>query len=392
MGQQKILHIHDSDLDDPRIISAANTGKKAGYELHFCGVKTDTRIKENLFSSYHWFEINHQAQVATRMPHAAPLWEAIGRLHPTLKKYGYPFPHFAMWVEKQITKIINEVKPDIIHAHNIISAHYAQYSGIPIIVDDHEYLSLHTKALDEDVTTKKSLAYRIAGKRWAEWEQELGEKYPVVTVSEPIADYWRKFSKHVYTLPNYLNRDTVQLTGVKRADKAHHMVSVYLGTDNPLTRQKSVRNITGLDGLFEGNGTGKLLRIGVDTPNTDYIKSVGRVPIEVGWKYMMDEGHIGLLPWQKHWFHPYCSPNKVGEYAHCGLWVIVPSDATFVIKEFASHCDTFETYADLKERIEYYNHNRSELDTKRQKLLEHAREHLVWEKFENGLLEAYKNA
>jgi glycosyltransferase involved in cell wall biosynthesis len=87
------------------------------------------------------------------------------------------------------------------------------------------------------------------------------------------------------------------------------------------------------------------------------------------------------------------SPNKIGEYAHCGLLPFVTSDADFVIGELAGHCETFDDYGQLKEKLAYYGSgNRDDLDKKRRALLTHAKSHLSWEKFESRILEAYKKA
>ena len=36
----------------------------------------------------------------------------------------------------------------------------------------------------------------------------------------------------------------------------------------------------------------------------------------------MSKYDIGLLPWKRHWSHPYLNPNKYAEYAHSGLLII----------------------------------------------------------------------
>ncbi|WP_337862708.1 glycosyltransferase [Nitrososphaera sp.] len=382
----RVLHMHDSDLDDPRIINAAMTGKKAGYEPHFCGVRTADHMDSDVFASYHYISFSSKAKASRRLTGTA-----LDSLWP-----WYPWPREAMLSEQRMRQVIDEVRPDLIHAHNIFAAWHCSRLGVPLVLDDHELFSFQVR-----ISSTGGLKAAERERRWAEKERQLAARHPVITVSEPIAEHYRQFTSKVFCVPNYPAKGEVN-PGMEMAPAAGgaaggkkegggDLVSVYLGADS-MHNPNPIRNIAGLHDIFDGKNTGRLIRIGVKSPNNGAVRSVGNIPMADAYGIMVRQGHIGLLPWQKHWFHRYVSPNKVGEYAHCGLLPLVISDAEFVVGELGAHCETFDDFGQLKERLAYYNRNRDELDRKRRAALAYAKSDLVWEKHESKILEAYKQA
>lgn len=385
MSQLKVLHVHDSDMNDPRILCAAITGKKAGYEQYFCGPNMDTTLENSIFKEYKWIGFNDLARIAK------PFLGSLGRYWT-----WYPYPRQAIWTESQFLKVIEEVKPDIIHAHNIFAAHYCLKAGVPMVLDDHEFYSIHAIAKHEGSKTIREKKIRQTKfETWSMWERELSEKCPVITVSRPIADHYFKeyHAKNVYVVPNYPSKEEVYLQDAefKSALDASTIKSAYLGADS-VTRPNPIRNISGLYDVFDGKTTGKLIRCGVTTPNNDRIRSYGMLPMKDVYEILKRECHIGLIPWKHHWFHPYCCPNKLFEYVHCGLWPIIMDDLTFVIDDLGGNCDTISSYDELKKKLQYYNDNKFELDNKRAHALSYAREHLTWERQEHKILRAYREA
>ncbi|MDE1764147.1 MAG: glycosyltransferase [Thaumarchaeota archaeon] len=380
MGNLKILHINDGDLDDPRIVNAGLTGKKAGFDEYFCGENLGHTFKTDVFTKLIWITIPSRARIAKKsLQGLAKYWK------------WYPYTQHAIELEGQIKKVIDEIRPDIVHAHNIFVAHHVSNLGIPMVLDDHELYSLHIQAQNENAGFRKKMITRIKHNLWGEWEEEIGHQHPVITVSGQIADSYKKFCKNVFVLPNYPNKNAIRFDYFSEAIKGN-VCSAYLGRDleqNP----SAVRNISGLQNVFSTDrNTGKLLRIGVSQPNTARIRSVGVLSMENAYKTLNWESQIGLLPWHKHWFHQYCSPNKVYEYAHCGLWLATIGDLKPVIDDFGKHCDRFNNYDEMTELLEHYNDNPEELNKKRQSALEYARENMIWEKHEQKILQAYKVA
>ena len=101
---------------------------------------------------------------------------------------------------------------------------------------------------------------------------------------------------------------------------------------------------------------------------------------------------FGLLPWKKHWSHPFLSPNKPYEYAHAGLYVLCTSSLTSVINELNGNCTSFDNYDDLLTKLLYFKENLDDLYKKRIEIFDFAQKNLFWEMYEENILQAYKLA
>jgi hypothetical protein len=104
----------------------------------------------------------------------------------------------------------------------------------------------------------------------------------------------------------------------------------------------------------------------------------------------LSDHSIGLMPWKKHWFHRYVSPNKAYEYAHAGLFVMYTSSLEPVKEYLLDNCLTFRDYEEMVSHLDYFKDNLEELYRKRIKSFEFARANLLWENYEKNILYAYK--
>ncbi len=371
----KILHVSEAGINDPRIIKAAITCKRYGYDVYFAGAKSKVYNEyANIFTKIEWIRSGDS----------------------TLKRLGLMLG-YAWALEKKLKRIVEEIKPDIIHAHNIFVAQYAHKLGISMVFDDHELYSVVILTKFEKTPTAQTKLRKAAAntlslsKRWKRWEHELGYNHPVITVSNGIAEYYKKISNHVFIVPNYPSNNAIKsYTNINNSTE-NDVCSVYVGMDSP-SRYRTYRDIIGLHDIFYKPNTGKLLRIGVNEPNTERIRSLGYIPMSKVFEIMHNEGHIGLVPWKRHWYHRYCAVNKAYEYAYCGLWLIVTDTMLPIINDFGSICDTFSTYEELESLLVYYNKHVDELDHKRLEILNYANNNLIWEKTEHKIVEAYKVA
>ena len=120
-------------------------------------------------------------------------------------------PYFYDRVKKQITRLVNQVRPDIVHSHNIGSAKISFDLGLPVVFDDHEYFGMLSLVNAENLklqghTRRRSGIGRLIGdmklsfisrrsiSNWTKWERELVSSVPTITVSEQIAQDLRKLS------------------------------------------------------------------------------------------------------------------------------------------------------------------------------------------------------
>lgn len=359
----KILHLNDHGVSAPRIVNSAKTGKDAGNEVYFCGSTLYDYIKDPVFEKTYHIGWGSKKEILTK-------WRSI---------------------KKQIGQMLDELRPDIIHAHDIFAARMAAEFDYPFVFNDHELFSKEFQASVQNrpSTLVADMQFRLIAKRCSEWERLVAERAPIITVAEATVVDYKEMTGKVFVVPNFPRRGTIKEHELGGATPSS-LTSVYLGAD---TEEKTTkfREITGLYDCFRNNNDiGKLVRIGVDHPNDQNIQSLGFLPLKDGYRVMQERCHIGLVPWKPHWFHPYCGPSKAYEYAHCGLALIVTPELHEIIDRMEGHIETFGNYDELAEKMRYFKDHPEELNALRKASVEHARENLVWEKHEQKILDAYK--
>ena len=377
----RILHLSDDGLPDWRVEKAALTAKKNGHEVFFGG-RLNSNSRSTTFSETYPIK-----------------WTAAALI-------GIPFYYDR--VKKQIEKLVKRVRPDIVHSHNIGSAKVSHDLGLPVVFDDHEYFrmlslvnaeniksqnSMHTNSrLDRTIQSMKlSFISRQSISNWTKWERDLVTSVPTITVSEQIAQELRTVcearTKEIFVVPNYpLEAETIEFREPRPHDK---LSCVYAGGDSK-HKQVTNRDISGLTNIFLDNDIGNLTIIGWEAESSEKFKATGFLPRDKMF-YEMIENSIGLIPWKKHWSHPFLNPNKAYEYAHAGLFVMVTLDLTSVIHTLDDNCLTFEDYDDLTSKLQYFKTNMDELYDKRLKIFNYARRNLVWERYENNIIDSYKS-
>lgn len=167
----KILHLSHGTLPDWRIEKCAiSASRRLGDETIFAGLApTSSRTETFAFTKIY----------------------KIGWTEGT--KFGIPFYWHS--TKKQLSNVLRETRPDIVHAHNIFSAKMIAEFGIPFVFDDHEYTSVYVRGLAEKVkqnsnrftkeathdsiskSIRRSTWNFILGHRaiglWTKWERDL---------------------------------------------------------------------------------------------------------------------------------------------------------------------------------------------------------------------------
>jgi glycosyltransferase involved in cell wall biosynthesis len=379
----RILHVSHESLPDWRIEKSAISAANSDNKVFFAG-RVSNPHSRNVFSKI--YKIS---------------WTAKARL-------GLPFYWHS--VKKQLEKVLNETKPDVIHAHNIFSAKMVSEFRIPFVYDDHEFWPVYVKRQSEASEQSQknvqmfSQAWPRAAARkvlrelltsrairlWTSWEKEIVSSHPTITVSEQIAAEMRisYHAKNVFVVPNF-----PMFSEVKDFEKPrfhNSLSSVYAGGDGRNIDKYPNRNIDDLDNTFLKKDIGNLVIIGWNgTSPSNKISYAGFLPRQDMFHEMFHHS-IGLIPWKQHWSHNFISPNKTYEYAHAGL-VVACTYSFSVIKEILKeHCVTFEDYADMASKLMYFKENLDELYKKRLQIFGYARDKLIWEKNEKNITEAYK--
>jgi glycosyltransferase involved in cell wall biosynthesis len=376
----RILHLSDDGLPDWRVEKSALTAKKAGHEVYFGG-RLDNNAKSTIFSEIHRINWTAGAMVG--------------------------IPYYYHRVKRQIEKLVKQLGPDIIHSHNIGSAKISHDLGLPAVFDDHEYFGMLSRVNAENIklqntqnlksgfdrikqNMKASFISQQSISNWTNWEKELVLSLPTITVSEQIANELREVAdgktKEIIVVPNFPLEAEISF---KEPQDHGHLTSVYAGGDSK-HKQVTNRDISGLTNLFADNDIGNLTIIGWEHPeSSEKYKATGFLPRDKMFSEMI-QNSIGLIPWKKHWSHPFLNPNKAYEYAHAGLFVMLTADLRSVVSTLEDNCLTFEDYEDLASKLEYFRSNTDELYERRLKIFSYARKCLIWEKHEQKIMDAYK--
>ena len=325
----KILHTSHSGLPDARIEKTALTMKKEGNEVIFLGGRPSSNQTNSIFEEIHYIPIVNNLQFV---------------LDSRFRK---------KWIRK-----IDEIKPDVVHAHNINAASMMLGTEFPVVYDDHEYWSQQIFRFKERGILRK-LALRPFINKIPEWEHEILERYPVLTVCENIAREHRKIAQHVGVTKNYpLLAEAEDLK-----NQETRTGNVYVGGDFNLPKFLPHRNMSGLKDVLDFE----------IITGMEHSAMMNR----------LTHFNIGLTPWRSHPFHQYCEPNKHYEYLVAGLQVILTSSLAHPFHN-EPYVHSFKTYEEIPALID----SLEMVDG--QKIMNHSVERYIWEKQEQIIRDIYK--
>jgi hypothetical protein len=293
--------------------------------------------------------------------------------------------------------VIKEVKPDIIHAHNIFSAKMvSEIDTFPLVYDNHEYWSKYLifqyednynnsdngntgSRLRENISKFMNNIKKNKRKMWIKWELDIVANVPTLVPSRSISSELSLIAKKVYILPNFPLRSEIEF--ISTPEKCKKFASVYAGTAPYQGYQTPIKNVDGFITLFDSEDIGELNVFGLKSNNLKNVIFHGFLD-RIEMITEMSKNCIGFIPWKKHPFHQYCSPNKAYEYAHAGLVVFSTNSLKPIFDELQVNSIGFENYKEMIDHIKYFQSNTDELFSRRLKIYEFARNNLLWEKYE----------
>ncbi len=325
----RILHICHTGLANPRIQKSANTMAKDGHTLLFIGGEP---VKgKSVFS-----EIRHLAL-------------------PSGPRIAYDTRVKDKWIKE-----IESFKPDIVHAHNTIVGHFLLDTELPVLLDDDEVYSQQPWMYQARPFARRMLA-KVMWRQFPKWEREMAKRYPVITVSEGLADYYRQFTSRVSVVIN-----TPALDQVERLENPDDRKGlVYIGRDFSWPKFIPFRDMTGLREILEFDIVEGL----------PYHEMMDRL---VHYK-------IGLTPYRPHPFQLLCNANKNYEYLHAGLQVVVQRNFAHLFQD-DEYVHPFTDYSDIVEVV----NSVPEKDSN--EIMKHARRNYIWENQETLIKDAYRDA
>ncbi|MGB8936232.1 MAG: glycosyltransferase [Candidatus Nitrosopolaris sp.] len=377
MAHLRILHLSHESLPDWRIEKAAISALNNSHEVVFAG-KYQKDYNNKTFSEIYNL-----------------VWTAKAR-------FGIPF--YWRSVKKQLEKIIRQARPDIVHAHNLFSAKMMSEFDIPFVYDDHEYWPIQARLLKEigDLSSldksffhsprriRRKFINNYAIKLWTKWESEVVSSRPTITVSSKIAEEMKMTvgnTGKIFVLPNYPLR--AEASSFRKPRPHARLSCTYAGGDAHNKEKYPHLNREGLPELFSNRDMGDLAIIGSEGLPSENVRYTGYLKRDSMY-VEMSEHSIGLIPFKKHWSHPYLNPNKAYEYANAGLYVMCTSSLTAIQETLKENCSTFEDYETLVPQLEYFKNNPEALYSKRLRIFEFAQANLIWEKYEQDIFRAYQ--
>ena len=325
----RILHTSHTGLPDPRIERTAMTMKKEGHEMIFLGAGKIKGQGLGSFEETYYIPILSTFRVA---------------LDPTFKR---------KWL-----KMIDKIKPDIIHAHNLVAGAMMLGTEYPVIYDDHEnwgrqLFKYYVRGFARNLLSQPMVIIT------PKWEREVLTRYPVITVSEENRKDHLRYAKHVS-----ITRNFPYLFEVEHLDNPEDRKgNVYVGYDFNHPRFLPHRDMTGLREIID-------LDVICGLPHKEVMKGL------LHYK-------IGLVPWIPHSYQKYMDPNKIFEYLHTGL----PTVTNEIVKRCVAddpYVYAFKDYGGIKEVIDSI----PELDSGT--IMKHARTDYIWDKQESIIKDVYK--
>jgi glycosyltransferase involved in cell wall biosynthesis len=304
-------------------------------------------------------------------------------------------------------QVFREVNPDIVHAHNIFSAKMAkEIGGYPIVYDNHEYWSKfvifqyeNSESNYEDRNSIEKIKRNITifgntirsrkRKMWIEWEMDIVSELPTLVPSESIRAELSNTSRDVFVLPNFPLENEFESMG----EPPYHekISSVYAGTPAFRGYETPIKNIDGFIDLFNNNSIGQLNVIGWKSKDSEFVRYHGYLD-RAEMFTEMSHNSLGFIPWKRHPFHPYCSPNKAYEYAHAGLVVFCTNSIRPIFDELKENVIGFDNYEVMIRKIKELITSPDVVYKKQLTTFQFARKNLLWEKHENKIFEAYNKA
>ncbi|MGI0049396.1 MAG: glycosyltransferase, partial [Nitrososphaera sp.] len=258
----KILHVSHNSLPDWRVEKSALTGRKFGYEPYFAGPSSKSYDRQEIFARI--FVLPWESNAALK-------WWARG------SAVGNPLYWFAM--KKHINRLVDELRPDIIHAHNLYSAKIVSSLKIPFVYDDHEFWSQRPRINRDNIRrpSVRRVIDRYVSWLWSEWERKIISVAPVITTSDAVAEHHRNVGQNnrVFFVPNYPSEHEIR--EIEPPIKHVELSSVYLGADNE-KRPGPHRNVAGLSSLFRANDIGRLAWIGIEGKSDESVTYKGFLP------------------------------------------------------------------------------------------------------------------
>ena len=284
-----------------------------------------------------------------------------------------------------LSKIVNDFKPDLLHANDIFNARIAAELNIKMIYDDHEFWSDYLKYERSTASYLSLQKYRrtfglfFRKRNVKKWENKVLKKSTIICTCEAMAEHHKKYAKNVFIIPNVPSKREILYLSKLTTEERDKNLLAFIG-DDISKGGGDMRKMKNILPIIEKSNR-KIMVIGdPDLKSNNYVNSIGYIPHMEIYKQLLKAG-IGLIGYEEHPHHKYNSANKMYMYAHCGLYNIITHQIDHKDLKYFS---TFKDYDELLGLL------KSDINFDPQEIIDHARQYLVWENYEENINKAYK--
>lgn len=317
------------------------------------------------------------------------------------RKVNLLIPPYFQWTRRKVKKILDNIKPDLVIACNLVAGYIVDTIGYPMILDYHEVWSLQLEYI-EPITLPRKITYMRRKNKYPRLEEELVKNYPVITISYNAKKYFvDKYGvpdSMIFVVKNYPSMLEVENLEFREVDCKNYRFS-YIGKDLVYFDGQTYRDLRltlkTLDKLWNENKNFTVYLVGVKGSNLPFVKALGRVR-HIDIYNIVGKAHYGILSYKPYPVQYLVNPNKAYMYAHSGALPITTNSLEEIVNELKPYVipidkdnyseSLLDTYKSLLE-MECY-----EINKWRREMITHARSKLLWENQENTILHAIKKA
>ena len=380
MKDERILHISDQGFPDPRIERFSHLENKLGFKSYFCGNISKEQDKLSINDKFiQKYYLKQNAKIHLLLP------------------YSYSS------YKKEVKKVIDFVKPDIIQAHNFLSGKVCLDLGVPYIYNDHELWEYQVRSRNMQKHKKflKKIQRKITDNIFLynvkKWNKRIIKGALSVIVVSDIPEDYLEWNKQIDIIPNFPTKEEIKLVLinidskerirvllVNKAVEANTAESLRKTFDVLIPFVKEDKIIVDIFGHFPSFLNTEELNL------VDYKGMVSHEELSDNLKNY----DLGLMEFpenrRKIGMFKFYSPNRIFLFANAGIVPIIHKDMTFLQRMIPISIVVNEE-KELIEHLEEILEKRRDFHLLRQALVVLAKKEIIFDNFLEKLEQIYRN-
>ncbi len=292
-------------------------------------------------------------------------------------------------------KMLREIDPDLVHAHNIFVAKIVSDLGYDFVLDDHELYSLKIMGRIKKTKLLGYLKSKAKSFIWRRWEKELSERAKYILV---VSNWMKNYYEDVYdtekvsVVPSFpmlielevADRMSIDNSLINMINSEDNRLRItYVGSD-PIRKKFPYTDLEYMVPIvkklidkidFYIIGIREAKQIDSNIWSLGYVEHLKLLNV-------LRRMNVGVCAWLPHPLHVYINPNKAYLYAHAGLIQVITSTLKEVIRYIGDFSVIINDPINELEKvlIDLY-HRVNELESLRSDIIDFARRKLVLDNY-----------